>query len=340
VELEGLSGGYRLGTGLKVLTGEAAGRQLYAVQVVDDVFQADGVGDANLKRFSGVQVGDKIHVDNHAFLAFCYFYRHHVSEDVQFQFLTLDGVPIYPQHPIPTQSPLMGIPYSGQFSGKLLWVHHTHDASLWPPQGLTYLEAVTRSQGQKGLDESFCLRWSENAEHIPPFLCPSDPNRAASTWLIDYMPIIEQSLADLIAWCEDGVKPQGTTFSYEDGKIVLPLTAAERGGIQPVVSASVDGGLRAEVSVGTPVTLRAVAEVPPGAGTITSLHWDVDGTGAFPLAEEVDGSQSRLEVSRTHVFEAPGTYFVTAKVTSRRDGDVTALDKQLPNLAQVRVVVS
>ncbi|MDT7551339.1 MAG: hypothetical protein QOE84_3733 [Actinomycetota bacterium] len=340
VELEGLSGGYRLGAGLKVVSGEAAGRQLYAVQVVDDVFQGDGVGEANLLRFSGVQVGDTIHVDNRAFLAFCYHYRHHVTEDVQFDFLKLDGVPIYPQHTIPTQSPLMGIPYSGKYDGKLLWVHHTHDASLWPPQGLLYQEAVRRSQGEKGLDESFCLRWSENAEHIPPYLCPSDPGRASATWLIDYMPIIEQSLVDLIAWCERGDKPVGTAFSYEDGKLVLPATAAERKGIQPVVSVTVDGSERADVTAGTPVTLQVLAEVPPGAGTITSVAWDIDGTGAFPISEEVDGTQTRLELSRTQVYDRPGTYFVTARVTSRRDGDVTALDRQLPNLAQVRVVVS
>ncbi|MCU1594590.1 MAG: hypothetical protein JWO12_1982 [Frankiales bacterium] len=340
VEVEGLDGGWRLGTGIKVLTGEAAGRQLYAVQVVDDTMQGDGVGEANLLRFTGVKPGDKVHVSNRAFLAFCYYYRHHVTDDVQFDFLKLDGVPIYPQHVIPTQSPLMGIPYSGQYSGKLLWVHHTHDASLWPPQGLVYGEAVRRSQGDQGLADNYCLRWSENAEHIPPFLCPSDPGRASSTWLIDYMPIIEQSLADLITWVEDGVKPVGTTYDYVDGKVVLPPSAAERGGIQPVIEVSVDGGQRAEVTVGTPVTVTVHAEVPPGAGTLTSLAWDIDGTGAFPVSEALDGTQASLTATHTQVYDKPGTYFVTARVTSRRDGDVTALDKQLPNLAQVRVVVS
>lgn len=340
VELDGLGGGYRLGAGLRVLTGDAAGRQLYAVQVVDDVFQCDGVGEANLLRFSGLKVGDRIHVDNRPFLAFCYYYRHHVSADVQFDFLKLDGVPVYPQHELPTQSPLMGLPYTGKYDGKLLWVHHTHDASLWPPQGLVYPEAVRRSQGEKGLEDSFCLRWSENAEHIPPYLCPSEPGRAASTWLIDYMPIIEQSLADLMAWCEEGVKPVGTTFRYEDGKVILPPTAAERGGIQPVVAVTADGGARAEVKAGTPVTLTVAAEVPPGAGTLTGLEWDVDGSGSFPIREALDGTLTRLELSRTQVYDEPGTYFATARVTSRRDGDVTALDKQLPNLAQVRIVVS
>jgi hypothetical protein len=91
IELEGVAGGYRLGAGLRVLTGEAAGRQLYTMKCVDDVFQCDGVAEANILRFTGVQPGDKIHVDNRAFLAFCYYYRHHVMEDVQFDFLKLDG---------------------------------------------------------------------------------------------------------------------------------------------------------------------------------------------------------------------------------------------------------
>ena len=72
-------------------------------------------------------------VDNRAFLAFNYYYRHHLSDDSLYDFLRVDGRPIFPQHEVPLQSPLMGVPYSGQYEGKLMWIHHTHDASLWPP---------------------------------------------------------------------------------------------------------------------------------------------------------------------------------------------------------------
>ena len=50
--------------------------------------------------------------------------------------------------------------------------------------------------------------------------------------------MIEQSLRDLVAWVEDAVVPAGTSYTFRDGKVTLPATAAERGGIQPVVRAT------------------------------------------------------------------------------------------------------
>ena len=35
-------------------------------------------------------------------------------------------------------SPLMGVCYSGQYEGKLMWIHHTHDSSVWPGWGDLY----------------------------------------------------------------------------------------------------------------------------------------------------------------------------------------------------------
>src|ERR1700734_4500247 len=121
-------------------------------------------------------------------------------DDPQFDFLRVDGRPVFAQHPLADLSSMMGVCYSGQFKGKLLWVHHTHDSSLWPPQGVIYEEATIRAQGPQRAKERFCLRWTENAEHISPSFLPTSLKRATSTWLIDYMPIIEQSLVDLCDW--------------------------------------------------------------------------------------------------------------------------------------------
>ncbi|GMU77447.1 MAG: hypothetical protein AMXMBFR46_02480, partial [Acidimicrobiia bacterium] len=101
IEIAGLPDGYRLGTGVRIMSGDAKGRQLYAMATAGDVFMCDGQGDANLLRFDGVKVGDEVHVDNRKFLAFCYYHRHHVMDDPQFDGLKLDGIPIYPQHPVP-----------------------------------------------------------------------------------------------------------------------------------------------------------------------------------------------------------------------------------------------
>lgn len=341
VELDDVGPGYRPGTGVRIAGGQAAGRQLYAMQVVGNVYFCDGVGEANLERFSDVAVGDEVHVDNRNFLAYCYFARHHLMDDMQFDAYRVDGKAIYPQHPVPLQSSLMGVGYSGLYRGKLMWVHHTHDSSLWPPQGIIYRDAVSQAQGADGAQERFRIRWIENAEHGPAIMVPSQPNRASNTWLVDYLPHVEQSLQDLIDWVERGVEPSGTSFDWIDNKVILPADAAERGGIQPVVQVSANGSSRADVRVGEPVELVMRASVPPHTGFIVEAEWDFDGTGAFPFKhDDVDGTASSLELRTSHSFARPGVYFVTGRVHSHREGDVTATSRKIPNVAQARVVVS
>jgi hypothetical protein len=339
VVLRDLPPGYRLGAGLRLAGGAAAGRQLYCTGVAGDLLVADGHGDANVQRFSGVRAGDEIGVDNRKFLAFCYFHRHHVMAEPQFDSLRLDGTPVYPQHPVPLMSPLMGVSYTGHYQGKLLWIHHTHDSSLWPSQGLIYAGAVLAAQEAAGAAERFRLQWTENAEHIPPAYLPGSPSRATSTWLVDYFPIIEQGLADLIRWVEEGEAPPATRYSYADGQIRLPGSAAERGGVQPVVAVRANGGARAEVKAGDPVELEVRAEAPPGGGTIVSVEWDFDGRGTFPFRHDVTGADRSVVLSTTHVYETAGTYFVTARVCVHRDGAVAAEFRRLPNVASARVVV-
>jgi hypothetical protein len=342
VQLEGVGAdGYRLGSGLRVVSGKATGRQMYANFVVGDVFYCDGPGEANVLRFTDVLPGDEIHIDNHKFLAFCYFARHHIMDDEQFGSFRVDGIPVYAQHPVPEMSPLMGVSYSGQFEGKLIWIHHTHDASLWPPQGVIYEQAVLAAQGPDGAAERFRLRWTENAEHGAPDRLASPPNRAGNTWLIDPQPIVEQTLVDLIDWVEKGIAPAATTYSYHDGKVSLPPTAAARQGIQPVVSVSANGSSLAAVRVGEAVALEVDAEVPPGAGRVIAVEWDFDGRGTYPFRHDgIDGTAATIALSTTHTYDRPGNYFATARVFSHRNGDVNAVSRRIPNVAQARVIVT
>jgi hypothetical protein len=340
LELENLPEGYRLGAGVRVTRGQAAGRQLYCINGVGNVLLCDGEGEASNLRFTGVLPGDEVHVDNHAYLAFCYYYRHHLHEWTEYDFLRVDGKPIYPQYEIPEMSPFMGTVHTGRFEGKLMWVHHTHDASLWPSQGIGMKNNVERERGPEGARNHFRLRWSENAEHGMPTMLASPPGRATTTWLIDPTPIIEQSLVDLGAWVEKGIEPAGTNFEYADGKVTLPPTAAERAGIQPVVHVTANGGPRAEVGVGEEVTLQVFAEVPPAAGTVIAAEWDFDGSGTFPFAHNVDGTAATVNLTTTHSWARPGTYFVTSRIHSHREGDVHATARRIPNVASARVVVS
>src|SRR3546814_15358370 len=115
-------------------------------------------------------------------------------------------------------------------------------------------------------------------------MVPAQPNRSAANWLITFQGSIEQSLQDLIDWVEEGKVPAGTNFAFSDGKINLPPTAAERGGIQPVVSVTAGGRARLEEKVGVMVELDVRTAVPPGAGTIIAVDWVFDGQGKSHFA--------------------------------------------------------
>jgi hypothetical protein len=340
VEVKGVGRGYRTGAGVKITSGAAAGRQMYCLNHGGDFFFCEGHGEANLKRFTEVRIGDEVHIDNRAFLAFCYYYRHHISDDPLYDFLRTDSRPLYPQHGVPLQSPLMGVPYSGRYEGKLMWVHHTHDASLWPPQGLFYKMAVERAQGLQGAAQRFRLRWTENAEHISPKMAPKQAGRAASTWLVNYHEIIEQCLMDLCDWVEKGEAPSATQFTFKDGKVTLPDSAPERGGIQPVVKVRANGKIKVQANVRESVVLRVEGEVPPGAGAVILVEWDFDGSGKYPERHRITGGKARIDMTATHAYEEPGVYFATARVTSHRDGDPDAQYGRCENLASARVIVS
>ncbi|MDB5455640.1 MAG: uncharacterized protein JWP92_1225, partial [Caulobacter sp.] len=202
-----------------------------------------------------------------------------------------------------------------------------------------YKRAVEDAQGPEKAREKFRLQWTENAEHVPPMLLPTNPKRATTTWLIDYMPVIEQGLVDLAAWVEQGVPPAETTYAFSDGKVALPRSAKTRGGVQPVVEVTANGAVRADAKVGEPVTFTARAEAPDGAGTFTQAQWDLDASGAFALKAEVAPGQTELSLLTTTTFEAPGVYFVTCRVRLNRNGDPTAR-RQIENLASARVVVT
>ena len=138
---------------------------------------------------------------------------------------------------------------------------------------------------------------------------------------------------------EKGVPPPAsTTYKVVDGQIEVPPTAAERKGIQPVVSLNANGEARAEVGVGKPVRFSAVVEVPPNTGKVVSAEWDFDGSGKFTeIARITPGT--KVTFNTTHAFAKPGTYFVTLRAASQRDGDAKAPYARILNIDRVRVVV-
>jgi hypothetical protein len=92
--------------------------------------------------------------------------------------------------------------------------------------------------------------------------------------------------------------------------------------------------------VGEALTFIAQIEVPPAPGRVVSAKWDVEGVGTYPDAAELDDPTSEtVQVTATHAFAQPGTYFPTLRVASQREGDPSTPFARSLNLGRVRVVV-
>jgi len=86
-------------------------------------------------------------------------------------------------------------------------------------------------------------------------------------------------------------------------------------------------------------TLNGTIEAPADAGSVVEVQWDFDGTGSFPVRSAVSGNQSDIDVSITHSFDQPGTYFPVLRGVSQREGRAGIPQTRLYNLDRVRVVV-
>jgi len=337
-DVSGMRGGTMI-----LKSGKGAGRELAVSTVLDDVLIAVTGPYGYPEMFNGVEPGDEVVVTNRKFLAQCFWSRHHLEGELDYRpnhTWAVDGQQIYPQRPHHAFMN-MGPDYLYKFDGKMILVQNTIDIGCWPAGGTEYHEYTRRHFGDR-LDDHFRLWWNDNARHGPPQgLEGITPHY--STWLIDYNGSVHQAVLDLIDWVENGKEPPANT-SYEyspDGKLTLAATASERGGIQPVVNATVNGGVRADVKVGEKVNFEASADVPRGTGRITAAEWDFEGKGTWELKEkDIDGRADSIKLKATHTFDTPGTYFPVVRVTAQRDGDAKANFSSLPNLGRVRVVVS
>lgn len=337
LEMESVPSASLEGAFVFVKSGDSAGKELPVGRVLGKtVFIAvNPFGADNSKDVKVVKPGDQVVLDNSDFLAAQYYHRHQVpSPDfyVWDQFRGPDGKPLEPQRkmiigPMVTGA---GSVQSGRFKGKMIMVESLMDQDAFPWQADWYRSKVKQALGER-LDDSFRLWFTEHAIH------GDDAGNSMHT--VSYVSSLHQALLDLSAWVEKGVPPPPSTdYKIVDGQVDVPTTATERKGIQPVVSLKVNGGARVEVGVGKPVTFSALVEAPPNTGKVVSAEWDFDGSGKF--ADPVAFKPSTSVVAKgTHAFAKPGTYFVTLRAASQRDGNVKAPFCQILNLARVRVVV-
>jgi hypothetical protein len=326
-----------LGGDLRVLSGAAAGKTLPLARIVGD---AVVLGIADSRVAATLAPGDTVQVDNSNFLAVETYHRHQVPGP-EFaawdQFRGPDGNPLNPQRPM-LLGPLFvrataGSLMTGKFDGKMIVLESLWDREAMPWQGDWYRALVRTHLGDK-TDEHFRLWYTDHALH------GDEPAIEDATRVVSYQGALQQALRDLAAWVDQGVAPPATTsYRIVDGQVVVPATAAERRGIQPVVSLRVNGRERADVGVGQRVRFAGTIAIPSGGGSIVAAEWDFHGKGTFPVTSTVAPGAKTANVEVEHVFDQPGTYFPALRGISQRQGDRDTPYARIQNLGRVRVVV-
>jgi hypothetical protein len=339
-----------------VLTGQAEGRQLYIASQDGSMLLSDRM--TTPEAFDDVQPGDQVRIDNRDLIAFAHRWLYALELEDWFVddpatgtrplapecggvgFIAVDDKPVYPARP----ARMLPRAQTGQFNRKMIHIAAALDTAV-PQVGVgMYHRSVCEHQG-RDVDEMYRLWWVDNAPHgAAEVLLPwSTPEKNPGVWrsrLVGYEGVVRQGLVSIVEWVEEGTAPPPTTsYRYtSDGALALASTAAERGGVQPVVKAAANGALRAEVSVGEPVTFTGVAEQPPGAGAVVFARWDFYGAGDYSYEHAIETESTTVKVEVPHAFDEPGTYFASFRVGAHRDG----LKGQVPieNLARVRVVVN
>ena len=185
-----------------------------------------------------------------------------------------------------------------------------------------------------GRAKDFRLYYIDHADHV------GRPSGTRAARLVDYSGALQQALRELSAWVEKGVQPPDETrYKMVESQVEVPATAAARKGIQPVVELKANGGQRAEVAVGQPVTFTATIETPPKTGQIVAAEWDFEGIGNYPDIEKLTDIKPSVTLKVTHTFSKLGTYFPVLRASSQREGDPKTPYSRVQNLARVRVVV-
>ncbi len=334
-----------------VTTGDAAGTS-FPLGKVDghtllvgmslSAMMSGGGGNDALK---GVRPGDQLTIDNSDILAAQYYHRHQVPT-ADFHgwdhLRATDGNPLYPQRPKligPEFSAAAGgTTQSGRFQAKMIVLESLWDQDAFPWQADWYASKVKAALGER-TDENFRLWFMDHALH------GDVEEQADPTHTISYVGALQQALRDLSAWVEKGVPPPGNTaYKVVNGQVEVPPAAAQRRGIQPVVSVLANGRSREEVRVGQAVTLSAIIEPPPNTGRVVSAEWNLEGDSGFKLASVTPTScrvstGGRCTVSIKHAYAKPGTYFVVLRAASQREGDPKSAYARVQNLGRVRVVV-
>jgi len=331
------------GASIILKSGGAQGHIFYIAGVIRDLVMI-GFGAGHFQAMAALRPGDEIEIDNSIYLATQTYHRHQIPAPEYYvwnQYKGQDGKPLYPQRPpLPGQEVQSGgATQSGRFHGKVIVMQALWDEAAYPWSADWYRTRVKAALGPQ-FEDRYRLYYVDNTMHTTQNAGPNDPRPVATTRVISYQGVLQQALRDLAAWVEKGVAPpESTTYKVVDGQVIVPPSAAERKGVQPVVSVQANGGSRTDAKVGETVEFRAVAEAPPNAGVIVKAEWDFEGAGEYPIVSEIK-PQSSVAVRVKYAFSKPGTYFPALRVTLNRHGNANSPYAQVQNLGRVRVVVT
>lgn len=342
IELEQVPQGedlYLTGTSILVKTGKAAGKKLLLDTIQDNlVLIGNGFGCDSIEGvLSELHAGDEILLDNSDYIAMQTYHRHKIGgkEFLPYdQFRDQDHKPLYPQREkLLFQDVASG--QSGKIQGKVIVVESLWDESALPWQADWYRNRVA-SANEGDVDGIMRLWYMDHCSH-------GDLDETmGNLYLVPYVSAVRQALLDVSDWVERGIAPlQTTNYWVEDGQVIVPETAEERLGIQPVVHLLVNGEKCVRIRVGEEAVFTARIETPPEAGIVTGAQWSFEGETDFP-------GRGRLELmekgrnaiaSSVHTYTTPGTYFAAVRVHAERNGNAGDLYTQIKNLDRVRVIV-
>jgi hypothetical protein len=155
---------------------------------------------------------------------------------------------------------------------------------------------------------------------------------------VSKMTTVYKALDDLMAWVEEGTAPvDGTQYKLDSlNQLVLPQTAAQRKGYQPVVRLAANGQHdRLEVAAGSEVVFEIQAEDPDN--DLLKAEIDFEGDDRFDQSIGLKGRAASARFSFR--YEKAGQYLPAVRVT---DSTVSkgSREKGIQNLAAIRVVVS
>jgi hypothetical protein len=229
---------------------------------------------------------------------------------------------------------------TGRFTGKMIVVQNLMDEIAYAWQADWYRSKVKDALGER-FDDNYRLWFIDNALHTPPVVTQLDSPPVVTTRVINYGGVLQQALRDVSAWVEKGVAPPASTpYEVVDGQVQIPSKAAERNGVQPVITVTANGRERAEVKAGKKVKFSAVIEAPPDAGSIVNVEWDFEGEGNYPVVQKLkDTKKSGVKVKTDYTFSGSGTYFPALRAALHRNGDPETPYARVQNIGRVRVVV-